>query len=296
MTGWLTNRLASLLSPAEREAVLGDATENGTVALSDLVSVLVWREARAWTMLPPWIALVTLVLPLGFVLTVIARDWAGWFAIMFWIYANNWTREYLTNPGARMDLLFDFAGRTSLQTVCLVLWSWIAGRALRTLSGRAVGSNAVVLTVIVLAGTVGTTTMGMLNPANAMVFSSALYRVAVPLIVRVVIVLVPFWYAVLSNDNAGWWWTVGRSVATALLIGATFRWITQAMVFGWIPDSMNTARSGSFALGHGPEAWSFWWVAQLHWWSMVLRLLVPFALAWPAAYLMIQERRRQLAM
>jgi hypothetical protein len=283
---WLTNWLAARLSPAERDAVLGDALERDTSALRDLVSVLVWREARAWSTMPPWIALFVLVVPLGFVLTVIARSWSTGFAVMLWIYVNNWTSEYLTNPGARHDVLVDFVGTTTLQVLCLMLWSWTVGRALRTLAGGAIVSSAVVLTAVVLAASVGTTTVGVLNPANAIVFSSPFYRVTVPLIARVMIVLVPFWWAVLSGDNARRWWTLARAVATTIFIGVTFKSISEAVVFGWVPMSMTHARFGT-AL--------FSWMSQLGQWSLVLRLLAPLALAWPAAYLLIHDRWRLVA-
>jgi len=285
MISCLTNWLASRLSHADREAVLGDAAERGTPVLRDVLSVLLWREARGWTTAPPWIALLTLVLPLGFVLSLVARAWAAGFAGMFWIYFNNWTWVYLTNPGARYDVLFDFVAPTSLHIFCLVLWSWTVGCALRVLSRRAVGSNAALLTGVVLMATLGTTTMGMLNPGNAVVFSSAVYRVGIPLIARIAFVLVPMWCGAVSENNAGWWWTAGRTAATATLIGVTFGQVAGVLVSGWIPMSAVQSHFGSTM---------FRLATRFQGWWAVLPLLFPLALAWPSAYLLIQARRQRL--
>jgi hypothetical protein len=283
---WVTNWLASRLSAEERDAVLGDAAERRTPVVRDLLSVLLWREARAWTTAAPWLALLTLVLPLGFVLSVVARAWAAGFAPMFWIYVNNWTWEYVTNPGARLDLLMDFVGPTILKVVCLVLWSWTVGRALRVLSRRAVDSNAIMLTGVVLVGTVGTTTLGMLNPANALVFSSGVYRLGIPLIVRITLVLMPIWCGAVRQENTRWWATVGRAAVTAVLIGVTFGQVAGALWLGWIPATMIQPHFGATA---------FWWAARFQGWARVLPLLFPLALAWPAAYLLIQAHRNRLA-
>jgi hypothetical protein len=284
MTTWLASWLTSRLSAAEQEAVLGDAAERGMPAVRDLLSVLVWREAHAWTTAAPWLALVTLVLPLGFVLSVVARYWAGGFAVMLWIYVNNWTWEYLTNPGARLDVLIDFVGKSSLQIVCLVLWSWMAGRALRLVSPTAVDSNRILLTGIVLMGTVGTTTIGALT--NGAVFSSTFYRVVLPLLTRIAFVVVPLWRGTRRNTgNTPWGWTLAQTAAATILIGGTFKWLAGALVYGWVSATIPNPRTGNIA---------FWWATQLHTWSLVLRMIVPLALAWPAAYVLIQARRQRM--
>jgi hypothetical protein len=220
------------------------------------------------------------------VLSDIARSWASEFAVNIWIYVNNWTAEYVTNPGARLDLLFDVIAPTTLKVVCLVLWSWTLGRALNVLSGRAVASNGVVLSGVVLAGTVGTTTIGMLTPTNAVVFSSGVYRVGIPLFARIALVILPFWRGAVGRERAGWSWTAVRAVATAILIGVSFKWITGAVFFGWVPSSIsNNVRPGNVAF----------LATQFRASSIFLALLFPLALAWPSAYLLIQARRRHLA-
>ena len=284
---WLTKWLSSRLSPAERDAVLGDAAERGTPGVRDLVSVLFWREARGWTTGSAWLALLSVVLPVGFVLSIMTRYWAGRVAVMLWIYVNNWTPGYLTNPGARLDLLADFVGPTSLQVICLVLWSWTAGRAVRVLGAGTVASNAVVLMGVLLVGTVGTTTVGLLTPANDVVFSSGFYRVGGPLIARIAFVLIPFWRGAVGGEGTTWWWTVGRTLATAILVGVSLKWIAGALFFGWVPLSISrNMRPGNIGV---------WFAAQFHGWPILLPLLAPVALVWPAAYLLIQARRQRLA-
>jgi hypothetical protein len=189
---WLTEWLSSGLPPDAREAVRGDAEERGRPVVRDLCSVVLWRQWEAWTTGGPWVALLVVVAPLGFVLSVVSRQWAAGISIEFWLYVQNWTSGYLASPGARLDLLSVIA-TTGTKIVALVLWSWTIGYVLALLSRRASGINTVLLACMVFAGTAGTTTMGVLNPANAAVFSSAFYRLGVPFGVRVLLVMVPLW-------------------------------------------------------------------------------------------------------
>jgi hypothetical protein len=171
-------------------------------------------------------------------------------------------------------------GSVAVEIVCLVLWSWTIGRALRLLSRRAVATNGILLTCVVLTGTIGTTTLSAL--AVPAMFSSGFARFGAALFVRVVFVLVPMWCGAVTEEKSRWLWASWvRTIASAVAIGITFKWIGAALFLGWVPLRL--------AQSHPPTV--FWWAARFNGWSMVSLLLAPLALAWPAAYLLIHERR-----
>jgi len=278
----LTEWLSSGLNPDERDAVRGDADERGLSVIRDLCSVILWRQWRAWTTRGPWVALAIVVAPLGFVLSVVSRQWAAGISIEFWLYVQNWTSGYLASPGARLDLLSVIA-TTATTIVALALWSWTIGYVLALLSRRASGINTILLACMVFAGTTGTTTMGVLNPANAAVFSSTFYRVGVPFAVRVLLVMVPIWRGMRAGrkeTRLSLWWTAGRTVAATLLTATMWRALSGALFLGWISP---TPAPGFFG--------AFWW-ARFHVWSMLFLPLFPLAMAWPPAYLLIRARRQ----
>src|SRR5262249_62414493 len=77
--GWLAEKAAHLLDPAEREVVCGDLVETGvsdTRALVEILGLVVRRQMSQWTTWQPWAALILVVAPLGMVLSLIARLWA----------------------------------------------------------------------------------------------------------------------------------------------------------------------------------------------------------------------------
>jgi len=77
---WLADQASRLLGQDEREAVRGDFSELGTTsatALREILGLVVRRQVGTWANRGPWLALVGLVLPLGFLLNVISRHWAA---------------------------------------------------------------------------------------------------------------------------------------------------------------------------------------------------------------------------
>jgi hypothetical protein len=279
---WLAEWLSSGLQPDEREAVRGDAEERGTAIIRDVLSMILWRQWQAWATAGPWLALFLVVLPLGFVLSLVSRHWAAGISLWLWVYAQNWTSGYLASPGARFDLLAGTAA-TSADVAALVLWSWIIGCVIAHLSRRASGLNGLVFVCLVFVGTAGTTTVGIANPANAAVFSLVLYRISVPFAARVLLVVVPLWRGMRAGGggHSSLWWTAGRTVAATLLIGFTFKELTGALILGWISP---TPAPGFFG--------AFWWT-RFDAWSLLLLPLFPLAMAWPPAYLLIRERRQR---
>jgi hypothetical protein len=245
--------------------------------------MVLWRQWQAWATAGPWLALLLVVLPLGFVLSLVSRYWAARISIYLWLYVENWTSGYLASPGARLDLLGVIAA-TGADVAALVLWSWTIGCVLALFSRRATGVNGLLFASMVFAGTAGTTTIGLANPANAAVFSSAVYSIGVPFGARMLLVIVPLWRGMRAGGDHGGpslWWTVGRTVAATLLIGLTFKGLTGALLLGWVSP---TPAPGFFG--------AFWW-DRFHAWSLLLLPLFPLAMAWPPVYLLIRARRQR---
>jgi len=105
MTRWwplLVDRAAGLLDGRDRDAVRGDLDEAGVTgarALREILGLIVRRQLMSWTEWRPWVGLVALAMPLGFLLGAIARVWADTGAIYAWLYIDNWTSEYLDSAG-----------------------------------------------------------------------------------------------------------------------------------------------------------------------------------------------------
>jgi hypothetical protein len=274
---WLVNRAFRLLEADEREVVQGDFAESGSTggqALRDVVGLIARRHVGAWTDWGPWVGLMGLVAPLGLILSVVSRYWANNSAIYAWFYVNNWTWEYLDSPGARLDLAHTI-GNVSFRYLTLMVWSGTAGFALASLSRRAIWVNGSLFCLIVFGGTLGSTTTALLNHGNAAVFSLSFYRVAYPLIVRTVLIVLPAVWGmrkglVLTTLRVPQAVVCAVLVITMTTLNATSR--EGALIFGWMFPSAAGAvvRRGSWYLR-----------------------LVPFVIVWPAAYIVARASWRR---
>ena len=140
---WLVEVAARSLEPGEREAVSGDVAESGETggqALRDVLGLVVRRQAELWKDWRPWLVLLGLVVPLGVLLSLVSRMTADSSGIYAWMYLNNWTWTYLSNAGARADLIRYGAG-ISLNYLALVCWSWTGGFVLGVWSRRTIAVN-----------------------------------------------------------------------------------------------------------------------------------------------------------
>lgn len=89
LTLWLT----STLEEAEREAVVGDLTESGERggrAFTNVLGLVVRRQAAVWRDSQLWVVLLILVLPFSFLLCIVLQNAAGEGAVYTWMYADNW--------------------------------------------------------------------------------------------------------------------------------------------------------------------------------------------------------------
>ncbi len=274
LSWWIANRASRLLEPDERDAVQGDFAELGTTssrALHDLLGLIARRQIRAWTEWRPWVGFVGLVVPLGMMLSIVSRSWTG--AISAWFYVNNWTWAYLDSPGARRDLAHAI-GNVCLGYLTLIVWSWTTGFALGSLSRRAIWINGPLFCLVLFGGTLGSTTAGLHNPGNAAVFSLTFYRVALPLIVRTVLIVLPALWG-MRNGFRLTTLRVPQAIVCAVLV-ATLTALTAgslqvSMIFGWVfPPVGPVIKRGSW---------------PLH--------LFPLLMVWPAAYILASASWRR---
>jgi len=195
----LLSMLSRLLEPAEREAVCGDLQEmnvSGLAAARDILGLVIRRQAALWLDWRPWLALVGVAVPIGLLLALISRWWAGTSAIYAFLYVNNWTWGHLASPGARHLLLETALRYFLLPSVALIGWSWTSGVVIGRLSRRAVWLTALIFAFAVLAAAASSivpaapSREGVFSGADA-VFSIAFYRTVLPILVRVTLVLLP---------------------------------------------------------------------------------------------------------
>ena len=185
--------LSQLLDRDEREAVLGDFDEltiPNHHALRQLLGLVLRRRVQAWADWRPWFALLAVVIPLGFLLSLVSRYWSISTSIYSWLYINNWTWAHVGSPGARADLA-QTVGMVCLWGAALAIWSWTTGFAIASLSRQTIWVQDTLFCLVVFGGTLGSSTTGAMNPANAVVFSLSFYRLALPAIVKAVVVVLP---------------------------------------------------------------------------------------------------------
>lgn len=245
LSSWFVEHLSQLLEPEEREAVHGDLEEcriTGARALLELSGLVVRRHAEVWAGGRAWLALGA-TLSVGMILSVVSRQWATVGAIYGWTYVDHWTWGYLESPGARLDLARALWGLMSC-SVALIVWSWTSGLAIGSLSRRSAFTSGVVFSVVVFAGTAGTTTTGLQNPFNSNVFSATFYRIALPVIVRTVLVVLPALWGMQRLRVFSW----QRALACAVIVIAMTAYMAHSLeasvVFGWVPLSVRWPAAG----------------------------------------------------
>jgi hypothetical protein len=207
---WLVEIVSRLLAPDEREAVNGDfaeSGESGAQALLGALGLVARRQIALWREWRPWLALLGLVIPLGALLSLVSRMMADGSAIYSWMYLNNWTWTYLTNAGARTDLI-SYAAEISLKFLALVCWSWTAGFLLGSLSRVTVRVNVPVFCLALFLGEllraprylgrwiILPRPLGHTDSVHGGVYSLVFYSVAFPLMVQMALVIFPSLWAV----------------------------------------------------------------------------------------------------
>src|SRR5215469_2045603 len=128
--GWfLVLWLSAPLDPAERDAVLGDLTESGKSsgnAIGSVLGLVLRRQTAVLKDLRLWVVVGLVLVPVSFLVSVVAQTGAGEGAVYSWMYVNNWDWALTRNRGFWYVL-----GETVMQygIACLLLacWSWSGG-------------------------------------------------------------------------------------------------------------------------------------------------------------------------
>lgn len=231
----VVNLIARCLEREDRDAVCGDLQETGVSGprtIEQIAGLVLRRMALAWMDWRPWLVLVTVVLPVGVLLSFITRSWADSAALDAFLYVENWTTAYLDSPGARRDLLAA-ASRTLVAGAALVAWSWGAGLAIASVSRRTSWATWTIFGIVVFVATVGTTTSAR-GPHNAAVLGTLFYGLVLPATVRVGLVLLPAWLAVRRHASRRLRWThVAPVIVAAFVLTVwTARRVEGLLIFG----------------------------------------------------------------
>jgi hypothetical protein len=150
MTGanwWLLGILARALEPSERHAALGDIAESGEgffAALRDLLGLIIRRQAALWTAWQPWLALLGIGGVTAFPLSRVVFRFNVAFGQQLSAH-----RKYGVHFGTGLTVGQDIAFLICL-AVALIVWSWVSGFVLGSLSGRAVWITWSVFYLVVL--------------------------------------------------------------------------------------------------------------------------------------------------
>jgi hypothetical protein len=179
-----------LLDDDERDAVCGDLAESESspaLALREVLGLLARRQAALWAGWRPCLAIATVVLPVGMLLSHVSRWWADATTHDVLIYATVWDWAYLATPGWRDELL-RIVAITSIDYLALAGWSWTTGFVLGSLSRRTLWLSAGLFCFVVLAGTVGTTTT---LRASGAALGLPFLREVVRQLLRMLLVLLP---------------------------------------------------------------------------------------------------------
>jgi len=188
----LTELVALTLTPAERDAVLGDLLEDAKPATQALraVSGLALRRAA----LPVSTSL--LFLPIALLLSVLARSAADGTAVYLWLLTNSLDLHLLTNTGYWHGVA-DSAPMLLRACLTLAFYSWSTTTLAKHLSRAAAIVFCTVLLLTAPFGPPKTLVSGLSlhrardSAGNAAVFHGAFYRTTYHCLVQCLFVLLP---------------------------------------------------------------------------------------------------------
>ena len=207
---WLVEAVSRALEPDEQEAVSGDFVECGATgpqALRDVLGLVARRQLELWKNWRPWLTLCAMVVPLAILLSLVSRIIADGSSLYAWMYLNNWTWTYVTNAGARIDLI-GYAAAVLLKFLALLCWSWTAGFMLGACSRRTAPVNvALFCLALVLAELLDAPRylghwlilprpLGHTDSVHGGVYSVMFYSVVFPLIIQMSLVVLPSMWGV----------------------------------------------------------------------------------------------------
>jgi hypothetical protein len=157
---WLVDRVSCLLDEAERAVVCGDLAEcraRAGRALREVLGLVIRRQAALWIDWHPWLALASLVIPIGLLLSHASRSWGMHLGVDVKNYWTLWDFSYLAYPGWRNDVIRVAVWRGSTW-VALIGWSWTCGFVVGQLSRRTLWLMTSMFVLVIFVGTMGTVT------------------------------------------------------------------------------------------------------------------------------------------
>lgn len=237
LSWWLVDVVSHLLDEHEREVVHGDLTECGCHpgrALREVLGLVVRRHAASWLDWRPWFAMVTIVIPIGFVLSHTSRYWGVRTAMDVMNYWTLWDFTYLTYPGWRHDLI-DVVVIRGLECLALVGWAWTTGFVLSRLSPRTAWTTMTLFCVVLIVGTLGSVTNAQVRSMQTL--QGHVVWLVVPRLLRTFLVMLPaFWGA-----------QRGRRIAPLSLVQA----VIGVLLLAWITAFASHGTEGALIFGGG---------------------------------------------
>ncbi len=270
---WLADNVSRMLELDERDAVQGDLAESGETGRQALYAILgltLRRQAELWKNWRPWLILMSLVVPLAWLLSIAARLTANMSAVYLWSYLNNWDWTLL-RYATFWYILRDAVIAVSGQCAILVCWSWSAGFVLGCVSRRAMPANFLLFCVISVVGELLLTSRYLADwffrapdaqsdPTSALL----VYRELVPLLVLIALVVIPFMWAMRRGADLK---RLPNPVRIGLLLAAIL------VIAGMVIQQPGL---GFFLRAHRQLAFLRGWPKQL----------LHFIVYWPVVYLL----------
>jgi hypothetical protein len=279
---------SGMLDSAEREAVRGDLSESGETgsqALREVLGLVIRRQAALWADWRPWLSLVSVVVPLGMLLSIISRSTADLSSVYIWMYADNLDWDLLVSRG----FWYEFAHCIPIVFMLyltLVCWAWTAGFVVAYVSRRVIQANRFLFCLMLLFGVLLAApkyleyyghyvprALGLpfVPNLNAPVFAQAFYRVILPLIVQAVLVAAPSLWGMRWGAKATRLRPLVRLIACIVAAATLASMVIQEPGF-WL-----------FLRAYWrPGIWQGW---QMH--------LLQFVVYWPVMYLVAAAIRRR---
>jgi hypothetical protein len=280
---WLVDVVSRLLDEREREVVHGDLAECGTSAgkaLREIVGLVVRRQVTQWYGWESWIALLTVVIPVGALLSHASRSWAEGAAEGILLYGRLWDFSYLANPGWRADLT-SFAVGTAAAWLALIGWSWTSGFALTRLSRPTAWLTVTMLCLVVVMATWGTNTIAHLQRHHGPSLQHHITFAFFPRVLRMFLVIVPVVWGARRGMRPALLRPIPTVIAVLLLASMTIvasRGLEGSMSFG----------RGVLPAEKGPDGFVVSADDPRPLWFLSLVML------WPAAYILATESMDRL--
>lgn len=259
--------LSRLLDRHERDAVYGDLLEShasGTRALLEVAGLVFRRQSALWLDWRPWAALITIVAPLGLLLSVSSRWFADNAAARLRLYTLTGEWAYFAVPGWRHDVIAALIISVA-SLAALAAWSWTTGFVLGRVSRRASWITALFFALVVLFGTVGSTTTVRMGSHG-----SRFVPMAITGLVRLMLVLMPAWRG-MQAERRPESFSARRPMVIAVVALAITTFLTRALegslIFGWGVMLPQPGPDG--VVGTADDLRPMWWVS--------------LAMVWPAA-------------